>query len=545
MNFRFLPSVCIGILAASTVLAAAPGRDSADPLAAIDRNRVAIVADIATSFGGGEALRARLARLRADRLLAASLAASPASLEAILAEAPPAQGALAFAPASAKALGDSASDLVYTPLAPCRLIDTRGFGAPFVGGMFVPGERRAYAPAGACGIPGAGVASLMVSFTTQNSTPNSGGFLSMIAPGQPVLTSVDVFNLGAEWSASNTVVATGAAGEFDIFVSTATAHVVIDVLGYFAPPQIGNLVLPHSSSAAAGNLFKGGSSFLHNFNSLSNVFLGIDAGNFTTIGTGTQNVGVGRLALHSLADGFGNTAIGDLVLESNTEGANNTAVGRWAMRENSTGNNNVAVGLFALRNNVSGHGNTAVGPNAGINLTTGSDNVMIAAYGAPGMTNTVAIGTTQTRAFIAGIRGIATGNNNAVPVVIDSLGQLGTINSSREVKVDIADMGAATDALMRLRPVTFHYRHDRDPAGRRLQYGLVAEEVAEVYPGMVAHAPDGSAETVLYQFLPPMLLNEVQRQHRANAAQQRTIEQQAREIEALKRAVEALASRGR
>lgn len=135
-----------------------------------------------------------------------------------------------------KAFGDATRDLVYVPLTPCRLIDTRGFGAPFQGGAFAPNERRQYAPAGNCAVPVAGVASLMLAFTTQNLTPNSGGYLAIVAPGAVVNATVDIFNIGSEWSASNTVVRTGLAGQFDIFVSTANPHVVIDVLGYFAAP---------------------------------------------------------------------------------------------------------------------------------------------------------------------------------------------------------------------------------------------------------------------------------------------------------------------
>ena len=103
---------------------------------------------------------------------------------------------------------------------------------------------------------------------------------------------------------------------------------------------------------------------------------------------------------------------------------------------------------------------------------------------------------------------MTTGSADAVAVVIDSNGQLGTVSSSRRFKDDIADMDAASSALMKLRPVTFHYKTDQNPAGRTLQYGLIAEEVAEVYPGLVAHSADGQIETVMYQFLPPMLLNE-------------------------------------
>src|SRR5439155_7112181 len=129
----------------------------------------------------------------------------------------------------------------------------------------------------------------------------------------------------------------------------------------------------------------------------------------------------------------------------------------------------------------------------------------------------------HSRFFVAGVHGVSTGVANAIAVVIDGNGQLGTASSSRRFKNDIADMNDASAALMKLRPVTFHYRADRNPAGRTLQYGLVAEEVAEVYPGLVAHSIDGQIETVLYQFLPPMLLNEYQKQ-------QRTIEAQTAEI---------------
>lgn len=111
---------------------------------------------------------------------------------------------------------------------------------------------------------------------------------------------------------------------------------------------------------------------------------------------------------------------------------------------------------------------------------------------------------------------MTTGSNDAVNVVIDSNGQLGTISSSRRFKDTIADMDDASNALMKLRPVTFRYKSDK---GRALHYGLIAEEVAEVYPGLVAKAADGQVEAVMYQFLPPMLLNEYQKQQRTIDAQ--------------------------
>jgi hypothetical protein len=96
--------------------------------------------------------------------------------------------------------------------------------------------------------------------------------------------------------------------------------------------------------------------------------------------------------------------------------------------------------------------------------------------------------------------------------MIDSFGQLGTTSSSRRFKEDIADMGAASYDLMRLRPVTYRYKQPFADGSKPIQYGLIAEEVAEVYPDLVAHSADGQIETVKYQVLDSMLLNEVQRQ---------------------------------
>jgi Chaperone of endosialidase len=126
---------------------------------------------------------------------------------------------------------------------------------------------------------------------------------------------------------------------------------------------------------------------------------------------------------------------------------------------------------------------------------------------------TTRIGSGQSRAFIAGIRGATTGVANAVNVVIDSNGQLGTVNSSRRFKQDIQDMGDASANLMRLRPITYRYQQPYADGSKPADYGLIAEEVAEVYPDLVVKGADGQVETVQYQKLTPMLLNEVQRQH--------------------------------
>ncbi len=274
--------------------------------------------------------------------------------------------------------------------------------------------------------------------------------------------------------------------------------------------------------------------------------------------SGYNNTAVGAYSLNAIDVGHNNTAAGAFALRDNL-GVSNTAVGAPAMLLNTTGSNNTAIGVNSLASNTTGSYNIAVGRSAGYNLTTGSDNIDIGHAGVAAESNTIRLGDSllQTQTFIAGIRGVTTGHADGVAVVIDNQGQLGTVSSSRRVKDDIADMAAASSGLMSLRPVTFHYKSDQNPAGRTLQYGLIAEEVAEHYPGLVAHSADGQIETVMYQFLPPMLLNEVQKQQRTIESQQRTIDalrgqvasqdaqtrKLAEQVEALTRAVAALSDR--
>src|SRR5262249_47880011 len=84
--------------------------------------------------------------------------------------------------------------------------------------------------------------------------------------------------------------------------------------------------------------------------------------------------------------------------------------------------------------------------------------------------------------------------------------------SSARYKRDIADMGERTSGLLKLRPVTFRYKNDQSGA---LQYGLVAEEEAKVYPELVVYGGDCMVRTVRYSMLIAVLLN---------ALQQRTVE---------------------
>jgi len=134
----------------------------------------------------------------------------------------------------------------------------------------------------------------------------------------------------------------------------------------------------------------------------------------------------------------------------------------------------------------------------------------------------------QTRTFIAGVYGASLSSGNSpVQVFIDKNGQLGKLPSSARYKKDVADMRDASQGLYQLRPVTFRYK--QDPQGQQ-QYGLIAEEVAKVYPELVTKGADGKVEAVQYHELIPMLLNEVQRQQQEIA----TLKAQAQEVAELK-----------
>lgn len=256
--------------------------------------------------------------------------------------------------------------------------------------------------------------------------------------------------------------------------------------------------------------------------------------------TGNNNLGVGYAALFSNTTGANNTATGLLALAANTTGNNNTALGHEALNKNTTGvqntglgvralyNNkgrfNTAVGYSSLDNNTRGQYNVAIGWKAGFALTTGNNNIDIDNQGEQADSDTIRIGTqgTQTLTFIAGIA-----NNTAVtglPVVVDGNGQLGVQSISAErFKTAITPMGANSAKLQQLRPVTFYYK--ADPRGTR-RYGLVAEEVAKVYPELVVRDSQGTIYGVRYDELAPMMLNEMQKRNAAQDAEIRDLKQQ-------------------
>ena len=277
--------------------------------------------------------------------------------------------------------------------------------------------------------------------------------------------------------------------------------------------------------------------------------------------TGNYNSAFGFQALFSNTTGPFNNAFGNGALSSNTTGDRNTAMGDGALIVNSTGASNTAVGVSALRNNNAsrntavghdalvnnnGTGNIALGYQAGHNLTTGSNNIDIGAPGVAGDDATIRIGgpcflgvCVQTSAFIAGVWG-ATTVGSAIPVLIDGNGQLGTISSSRRFKKEIKAMDQTSEAILALKPVTFHYKSDTKSTP---QFGLIAEEVADVNPDLVVRDAKGEIYTVRYDAVNAMLLNEFLKEHRTVQELKSTVARQEAIITQQQKGMEAVIAR--
>jgi Chaperone of endosialidase len=229
--------------------------------------------------------------------------------------------------------------------------------------------------------------------------------------------------------------------------------------------------------------------------------------------------------------GRGNTAMGFQALRDNTSGEANTATGRSALEQNQNGTRNTAIGYHALDHNTTGIDNIAIGFAAGIGLTTGSHNIAIAAAGQAGESGTMRVGDSPdiTRTFIAGIRGVTV---NGSPVVVGAGGQLGVVASSQQFKDDIKPMEKASEAILALKPVTFHYKKNVD-ADCTAQFGLVAEDVEKINPDLVVHDQAGKPYSVRYDQVNAMLLNEFLKEHRKVQELQATAMSQQKQIDAL------------
>lgn len=230
----------------------------------------------------------------------------------------------------------------------------------------------------------------------------------------------------------------------------------------------------------------------------------------TTAGSSTSFTVSGTTLDLNTTDSNGNTIIGSSAGNGTISGTDNVGYGANSLHALTSGGNNVAFGFNSLTNLLSGSGNIAIGTSAGSGYTgTEASNILIGNTGTLGESSTIRIGQAQTSCYVQGISGITVAG--AVPVVIGGSGQMGTVVSSRRYKNTIADMGMASSPIMNLRPVTFIYNDDNHETR---QYGLIAEEVEEVLPGLVVYDKDDLPMTVQYQNLVPMLLNEIQKLNR-------------------------------
>jgi trimeric autotransporter adhesin len=296
---------------------------------------------------------------------------------------------------------------------------------------------------------------------------------------------------------------------------------------------------------------------------------------------GSFNTGVGAGAL-SLSDADSNTALGAAALLLNTTGTLNTAVGTDALVFNDSGSSNTANGANALFNNISGNFNTANGANALFDNITGSQNTAIgnSALSVNTADNNTAVGSSALASNTTGTGNIglgvlagsavidatsviaigADGENvsnscyigqiysNIQPqvgvdpdlVTISSSGRLGRANvSSRRYKHDIQRMDKASEAIYALKPVSFRYNKQYD-ATQTLAFGLIAEEVAEVNPDLVGRNRAGQPESVRYEQINAMLLNEFLKEHQKVEEQDRKIQEQETTVAELKSELKTL-----
>ena len=301
------------------------------------------------------------------------------------------------------------------------------------------------------------------------------------------------------------------------------------------------------NTIGSGNTATGLSALGNNMDGIRNTATGVYALNHNVSGGGNTAVGyqalvnntansdtaVGNDALVSNTSGSDNTAIGAGALAGNTSSDGNTAIGSGALASYVGGGNsgsNTAIGYQALFSSTGGFFNVAIGFHALFNQTLAIDNIALGANAGSNVVtadNVICIGTAVSGAnvsntcFIGNIFGVTTGGVGS-PVLVDSSGQLGTMSSSRRFKKDIGTMGKASEAILSLKPVTFHYKSDKTGTP---QFGLIAEEVAKVNPTLVLPDKEGKPYTVRYDAVNAMLLNEFLKAHHKIEEQEATIAQ--------------------
>jgi hypothetical protein len=284
-----------------------------------------------------------------------------------------------------------------------------------------------------------------------------------------------------------------------------------------------------ANTTGVNNTATGATALLNNTTGNDNTATGYHALQNNT--TGSDNTAIGGAALSRNTTANSNTATGVSALGLNTTGYRNTAIGDAALYRNFTGFGNTAIGFRALYQNRAGSNNVALGFNAGNNLTSGDGNVCIGynVLGVAGESNTTRISN------------IYSSLASARAVYINSDNKIGTLVSSRRFKEEIKPMDQASEAILALKPVTFRYKKEIEPSGA-IMFGLIAEDVEKVDPDLVTRNDKGEPETVRYEAVNAMLLNEFLKEHRTMEEQGRRIEERGRAIVRHEAEIRALTS---
>jgi Chaperone of endosialidase len=324
--------------------------------------------------------------------------------------------------------------------------------------------------------------------------------------------------------------------------------IALTLLCFTTAPKAFGVSPPPDGGYPGGNTAEGQSALLSRTTGGFNTAVGYlslrsdTTGSFNTaVGAGTllantadSNTATGAGALLSNTTGTNNTATGAFALFANTAGSNNTAAGAGALSNDQSGERNTAFGSAALYSNVSGGSNIAIGFQALLNSTGNSNTALgdAAGFSVINANNVICIGAdgqnVSNSCYIGNIAGQTVGMGGST-CYVDNDGKLGVFLSARRFKTDIADMATASEAVLRLHPVTFHYKPELDKTGIP-QFGLVAEEVAKVNPDLVTRDSGGKLQTVRYEAVNVMLLNEFLKQHRKVEEQEATIAQQQKDF---------------
>lgn len=375
-------------------------------------------------------------------------------------------------------------------------------------------------------------------------------------------------------SSSNAVINGGQPGPITIAATGATSTIAlgscsdtVDIEGTLTintscatPTTIGNttsittvdglLVLPVANGAGTQGLIElGGTVITDNIQLYDFGTRNLFAGNYTSPNvsvTGTDNISMGTEANSTLTGANYTVAIGN--------GAQATSDDSIAIGRSTNSNAGVAIGAGSNASTFSvaigtsytfGISQVAIGNGAGA-LTAqnnsvaignsaavaGANAVALGGFSNAGAANAVALGSRAVASnvnsivinasnaafsdtggagtFINGIRGVTTYAVDAIPVLISSTGQLGTISSARKFKKNFRSLDAHSEKLYKLNPVLFDYVEEH--SGAKDQIGLIADEVAQHIPEIVVHDKDGEIYSVQYHILPTLLLNEMKHQ---------------------------------